>query len=83
MKEKKKLQYRREVLLKDPRFARYQPDFLAAVLNKPYYTRRGAGRCERFLEGVTRYGSRWNLYRTKTKSGRAFTFASGRRTNRI
>ena len=37
MKEKE-TQYRREVLLKDPRFARYQPDFLAAVLNKPYYT---------------------------------------------
>lgn len=31
-------QYRREALLKDPRFAGYQPDFLAAVLNKPYYT---------------------------------------------
>lgn len=29
------------------------------------HPRRGAGRCERFLEGVTRYGSRWNLYRTK------------------
>ena len=37
MKEKE-TQYRREVMLKDPRFARYQPDFLAAVLNKPYYT---------------------------------------------
>ena len=41
MKEKE-TQYRREVLLKDPRFARYQPDFLAAVLNKPYYTATAA-----------------------------------------
>lgn len=31
-------QYSREVLLKDPRFAGYQQDFLAAVLNKPFYT---------------------------------------------
>lgn len=31
-------QYSREVLLKDPRFAGYQRDFLAAVLSKPFYT---------------------------------------------
>lgn len=31
-------QYSREVLLKDPRFAGYQRDFLSAVLNKPFYT---------------------------------------------
>ena len=31
-------QYSREVLLKDPRFAGYQPDFLAVVLHKPFYT---------------------------------------------
>ena len=67
MKEKE-TQYRREVLLKDPRFARYQPDFLAAVLNKPYYTL-----AEAQVEPLP----------YKTKSGRAFTFASGRRTNRI
>lgn len=36
--KKKEPRYAREVLLKDPRFAGYQPDFLAAVLNKPYYT---------------------------------------------
>jgi hypothetical protein len=30
--------YIREVLLKDPRFAGYQPDFLAVVLHKPFYT---------------------------------------------
>ena len=28
----------REVLLKDPYFAGYQPDFLAAVLSEPSYT---------------------------------------------
>lgn len=31
-------QYSREVLLKDSRFAGYQPDFLAVVLQKPFYT---------------------------------------------
>lgn len=31
-------QYSREVLLKDPRFAGYQRDFLSTVLNKPFYT---------------------------------------------
>lgn len=30
--------FSREVLLKDPHFAGYQQDFLAAVLNKPFYT---------------------------------------------
>lgn len=30
--------YSRDILLKDPRFAAYQPDFLAAVLSKPFYT---------------------------------------------
>ena len=35
MKAKK---YRREVLLKDPRFAQYQRDFLGVVLHKPEYT---------------------------------------------
>lgn len=34
----KRLKYRREVLLKDPRFAKYQPDFLRVILYKPYYT---------------------------------------------
>ena len=36
--KKQETRYSRDVLLKDPRFAGYQPDFLAAVLNKPYYT---------------------------------------------
>lgn len=35
MKAKK---YRREVLLKDPRFAKYQQDFLGVVLYKSEYT---------------------------------------------
>ena len=35
MKAKK---YRREVLLRDPRFAQYQQDFLRVVLHKPEYT---------------------------------------------
>lgn len=30
--------YRREVLLRDPRFARYQKDFLGVVLSKSEYT---------------------------------------------
>ena len=30
--------YNREVLLQDPRFAKYQRDFLAAVLTKQTYT---------------------------------------------
>ena len=30
--------YRREVLLRDPRFSRYQKDFLGEVLSKPEYT---------------------------------------------
>ncbi len=30
--------YRREVLLRDPRFSRYQKDFLGVVLSKPEYT---------------------------------------------
>lgn len=30
--------YRREVLLRDPRFAKYQKDFLGVVLNKQEYT---------------------------------------------
>lgn len=34
----KQPKFRREVLWKDPRFAKYQPDFLRVVLNKPYYT---------------------------------------------
>lgn len=36
--KKNQTKYSREVLLKDPRFAGYQRDFLAAVLNKPFYT---------------------------------------------
>ena len=35
MKAKK---YRREILLRDPRFAQYQQDFLGVVLHKPEYT---------------------------------------------
>lgn len=35
MKAKK---YRREVLLRDPRFAQYQQDFLGVVLHKTEYT---------------------------------------------
>lgn len=35
MKAKK---YRRETLLRDPRFAQYQQDFLGAVLHKGEYT---------------------------------------------
>lgn len=30
--------FKREVLLKDPRFAKYQQDFLGVVLCKPEYT---------------------------------------------
>lgn len=30
--------YRREVLLRDPRFANYQKDFLGVVLSKSEYT---------------------------------------------
>lgn len=30
--------FRREVILKDPRFAKYQKDFLGVILNKPEYT---------------------------------------------
>lgn len=30
--------YRREVLLRDPRFSRYQKDFLGVILSKPGYT---------------------------------------------
>ena len=30
--------YRREVLLRDPRFSRYQKDFLGVILSKPEYT---------------------------------------------
>ena len=30
--------YRREVLLRDPRFAKYQKDFLGVVLSKSEYT---------------------------------------------
>lgn len=30
--------FRREVLLKDPRFAKYQKDFLAAILTEEEYT---------------------------------------------
>ena len=36
--------YKREVLLRDPRFAKYQRDFLAVVLCKPEYTRAEAVR---------------------------------------
>lgn len=36
--KKEEIRYSRDVLLKDPRFAGYQKDFLAAVLNKPFYT---------------------------------------------
>lgn len=35
---KEETRYSREVLLKDPQFAGYQPDFLAVVLHKPFYT---------------------------------------------
>lgn len=34
----KQTKYKREVLLRDPRFAKYQQDFLRVVLSKPYYT---------------------------------------------
>lgn len=30
--------FKREVLLKDPRFSQYQKDFLGVVLSKPDYT---------------------------------------------
>ena len=30
--------YSREALLQAPRIQKYQPDFLAVVLNKPFYT---------------------------------------------
>lgn len=32
--KKEEIRYSRDILLKDPRFAGYQKDFLAAVLNK-------------------------------------------------
>lgn len=35
---KQETKYSREVLLKDPLFAEYQPDFLAVVLHEPFYT---------------------------------------------
>lgn len=34
----KQRKYRREVLLKNSFFSKYQPDFLRVVLHKPYYT---------------------------------------------
>lgn len=30
--------YSREVILRDPRFAKYQPDFLRVILSKSEYT---------------------------------------------
>lgn len=30
--------FSREVLLKDPRFSKYQQDFLGVILSKPEYT---------------------------------------------
>lgn len=36
--KKEEIRYGRDILLKDPRFAGYQKDFLTAVLNKPFYT---------------------------------------------
>lgn len=36
--KKEEIRYCRDILLKDPRFAGYHKDFLAAVLNKPFYT---------------------------------------------
>lgn len=30
--------FRREVILKDPRFKKYQKDFLGVILSKPEYT---------------------------------------------
>lgn len=35
MKAKK---FKREVILKDPRFAKYQKDFLGVILSEPEYT---------------------------------------------
>lgn len=34
--KKEEIRYCRDILLKDPRFAGYQKDFLAAVINKPF-----------------------------------------------
>lgn len=35
-------QYSREAILKDRRFAKYQKDFLRAILTKQFYTIAGA-----------------------------------------
>lgn len=45
--------YRREVLLRDPRFSKYQQDFLGVVLSKPEYTWAEAERAVKafFREG--------------------------------
>ena len=45
--------YRREVLLRDPRFAKYQKDFLGVVLSKSEYTIAEAERAVKafFREG--------------------------------
>lgn len=36
--------FTREALLRDPAFAQYQPDFLAAVLKNPTYTKAEAAK---------------------------------------
>ena len=38
MTNKPKTRFKREVLLRDPRFSSYQQDFLAVVLKDPDYT---------------------------------------------
>ena len=45
--------YKREVILKDPRFSKYQKDFLSVVLSKQTYTLAEAERAVKafFREG--------------------------------
>ena len=82
MKEKE-TQYRREVLLKDPRFARYQPDFLAAVKKTHYTLTKGKGPGEDFGGGGPPVGGGGTFTHQKQRPAGGFIFASGRRTNRI
>lgn len=54
MEGKTPKKYTREVLLRDRRFARYQPDFLRTVLNKPEYTLAEAEKAVRTFFGKER-----------------------------
>lgn len=54
MEEKTPKTFAREALLRDKRFARYQPDFLRAVLRKPEYTLAEAEKAVRTFFGKER-----------------------------